>query len=139
MKLLNRNTDYAVRALVYLAAQKGKVVSSRRIAKAQKMSLLFTRRILQVLKQHAIIGAKEGVRGGVWLTASPDEIRLSDLIRMFQGETHFSICLFPGAICHNRKTCPLRRRIRAIESKVVEELSRISIADLLEDARRIQP
>jgi len=136
MKLITKHTDYAARALMYLAGHADAVVSSREIAEKERIPLRFIRVILQGLKRQGIIAAKEGVRGGVWLKVLPEKIRLVDLIRMFQGEVQLSECMFRNKVCANRKACVLRRRIQAIEQTVIDEFRRITIADLLSEPRR---
>ena len=64
MKLLTKNTDYAIRALLILAMRKDEFISSREIAEKEQIPLLFLRRILQALLKSKIIESKEGVSGG---------------------------------------------------------------------------
>lgn len=133
MKLLTKNSDYAVRALLVLGANKAARVSARDIAKAQNLPYQYLRRILQVLIKEKIVVSKEGGKGGVRLLKAPGDIHLADVIRMFQGDVQFSECMFRHKICQNRPTCVLRKRIGVIEQKVIKELEGITIGTLLRD------
>jgi Rrf2 family protein len=133
MKLLTKNSDYAVRALLVLAIHKGEYVSARKVAAEQKLPYQFLRRILQVLIKEGLVESKEGGKGGVRLVKDPASIHLVEVIKLFQGEVQISECMFRHKICQNRSTCVLRRRIGLIEKKVAKELAGITIGTLLRD------
>lgn len=135
MKLITKDTDYAIRALLYLAQNDEGFKSSQTIARKNKIPLPFLRRVLQVLIKHRIVISKEGVDGGVKLRSKPNSIHLSDLIKTFQGNIQLSECMFRKNLCPNRSRCVLRKRIKGIEQKVIKEFKRLSIATLLEDLR----
>jgi Rrf2 family cysteine metabolism transcriptional repressor len=133
MKLLTKQTDYATRALLHLAKRQGEFVSSREIATKEKVPLYFLRRLLQDLIKHGLVESREGVAGGVRLKAEPKNIRLTDIIRIFQGNIQLSECMFRKRLCSNRKTCVLRKRIKNIEKMVTQEFENTTIADLIKD------
>ncbi|MCM8812651.1 MAG: Rrf2 family transcriptional regulator [Candidatus Omnitrophica bacterium] len=135
MKLLTKNSDYAIRALIYLARRPGLFISSREIAAAEDISVLFLRRILNTLLRHQLIASREGVNGGVKLTAEPKNISVAQLLRMFQGPIQLSQCLFRKRLCSHGGNCALRRRIRHVEALVAEEFEQITIQTLLDDLR----
>lgn len=131
MKLLTKNTDYAIRALVELAAYKEGYLSSRSIAKKQNIPYQFLRGLMRELIKRNLIESKEGVSGGLKLKKKPAKIRLADVIRIFQGEIELSDCLFQKRICSNRKTCVLRKEIKRIENIVGNEFEKLTISTLV--------
>ena len=133
MKLLTKETDYAIRAIMSLARSDDGFVSSRDIAAAEAIPLHFLRRILQRLIKENLVDSREGAAGGVRLRHKPEKIHLDDVIRLFQGDIRLSECMFRRKICSNRKTCVLRKRIGKIEQMVNDEFAGITIADLLRD------
>ena len=133
MKLLTKETDYAIRAIMNMAGQEGRFVSSRTISAQEEIPLHFLRRILQTLIKNCIIESKEGIAGGARLRTEPGKIRLADLIKMFQGEIQLSECMFRRRICANRGSCVLRKRIGRIEQMVTREFEQITIGDLIND------
>ena len=132
MKLITKETDYALRALLNLAREDG-YISSRKLAAREGIPLHFLRRILQSLIKAGVVESREGAAGGVRLKAEPEKIRLTDIIKIFQGRIQFSQCIFRKKICTNHATCVIRKRIERIESKVADELGKTTIADLLQD------
>ena len=133
MRLITKETDYAIRAAVALARRPGAFVSSAEISAAEGIPLQFLRRILQRLLKGGLVVSREGVAGGVSLSASPERVRLLDLMNVFQGDVALSECMFRKRICANRGTCVLRRHIKEMEHDLTQQFARISIADLLRE------
>jgi Rrf2 family cysteine metabolism transcriptional repressor len=133
MKLLTKETDYAVRAVMNLAKRHDGLVSSREIAAQEEIPLQFLRRILQTLIRGGVVESREGASGGVRLKVGPAGIKVADLIRLFQGDIQLTECMFRKKICSNRKMCVLRRRIKRIEDMVAREFETMTIEDLLRD------
>ena len=133
MKLLTKETDYAIRATMNLAKRRDGFVSSRHISEQEEIPLRFLRRILQTLMKSGVIESREGAAGGVRLKAEAGKLRIADLIRLFQGDIQLTECMFRKRICSNRKTCVLRKRIKNIERMVTREFEGITIDDLLRD------
>ncbi|MBI4845504.1 MAG: Rrf2 family transcriptional regulator [Candidatus Omnitrophica bacterium] len=131
MKLLTKNSDYAIRAIVYLARHSGCFVSSREIAKSESIPLLFLRRILQVLIRERIVLSREGVYGGVKLDRPVARLSVADIIRIVQGDIQLSECMFRKRICLNHSHCALRKRINNIKKKVIHEFENLTIKSLL--------
>ncbi len=133
MKLLTKETDYAVRALVYLVANRDRFVSSREISKAEEIPLPYLRRILQKLREEKVIRTREGVGGGCRAEERARKITVPELIKIFQGKVRLIDCMFRKQLCRNRKTCPLRKRVKAIEKEVISGLDKITIGSLVGD------
>lgn len=131
MKILTKNTDYAVRALLELASRGEELISAKEISTCQKIPYEYLRKILSRLIKEGIVESREGGMGGVRLKASPKTIKIADLIRIFQGKVQISECMFRQNICPNRATCVLRKNILKVEQKVINELSLITIEKLL--------
>ena len=131
MSLINRNTDYAVRALVRLARENSGVVAVSELARTEKIPRPFLRRIMQVLCQNGLVVSHQGKTGGFSLKKKPTEISLGEVARVFQGDMDISRCLFRESVCHNHQNCFLRKRLKKIEKIVVSELERTKIASFL--------
>ncbi|KZK73553.1 MAG: Rrf2 family transcriptional regulator [Pelodictyon luteolum] len=133
MKVLNKNTDYAVRALLSLAGSQGVYMSAKTIATEQDIPYQFLRRLLQELIRHRLVVSREGASGGFMLKRDPDGIGLRELIEIFQGPVQVSECLFRKKLCLNRARCVLRHQILRIEQVVRDEFEKITIGSLLRD------
>jgi Rrf2 family protein len=130
VKLLTRNTDYAVRALLAMAARKSIVTVPDLVAEL-KIPQPFLRRILQRLTKAGVLESLKGKGGGFVLKRAPANISLVDLMSIFQGPVQLNECLFKKKVCPNRTTCPLRSEISEIEDFTFTKLQSVTIAKLL--------
>ena len=135
MKVLTKNTDYAVRALLELSFEDERFVSAKEISDRQKIPYEFLRKILNRLIKEKIVISREGGLGGFQLSIAPARIKLTDLIEIFQGEVQLSECLFRDKICPNRRSCVLRQNILQVEKKVIDEFRLITIESLKKQIR----
>ena len=85
MKLITRDTDYAVRAVCFITKQKGKLVSASQLVDELKVPYSFLRKQLQLLNKKGILKSYKGKGGGFQLGVPAGKIYLTDLIKVFQG------------------------------------------------------
>jgi len=131
MKLLTRDTDYAVRALIFIAGQKGERASVTQLVKDMDIPRPFLRKILQELNRKKILRSSKGRGGGFSLALKPERIYLSDLINIFQGSLRINECMFRKRACPRKGYCGLRHRLQGIEDYVVSKINGITIGSLL--------
>jgi Rrf2 family protein len=82
---ISAKSDYAVRALIELAARGGGPVKGDRLAAAQQIPPKFLEAILTQLRQAGLLQSRRGAEGGYWLGRPPDQITLADIIRAADG------------------------------------------------------
>lgn len=133
MKLINRDTDYAVKALIYIAAHNSNMIPVTELVENLDIPRPFLRKILQVLNRKGVLSSTKGKGGGFRLTLSPKKIFLMDLIRIFHGPVKLNECIFRKRICPDIRTCSLRKKIKTIEKNVIAELKSVTIASLLNE------
>jgi len=133
MKLVTRNTDYGVRSICYIAKAKGRVVTVAELCQQLKIARPFLRVILQKLHHKAILNAAKGRKGGFTLNKKSSTISLLDIMCIFQGEEGFLHCRTLGKKCDNMPVCPLRRRLKKLETDFFAELSKITIKSLIDE------
>ncbi len=131
MKLINKDIDYAARALITLAGKKGSFMSVREIADKQKIPYQYLRRIFRSLIDHKIVQSKEGAAGGVKLLKYSGDISILKLIRIFHEDFDLSGCVVKGNLCPSHKTCVLRCWVTRIEKEVIDKFRKLTIKKLL--------
>lgn len=130
MKLIKRDTDYALRAVSYIG-KRGKLTTVGELVKKLHIPRPFLRKILQILNRHKILVSHKGARGG-FIPAKPlNKIFLLDLIRIFQGEFKINECMFKKSLCPNIRICPLRKKIDKIENYAFSQFKNVTLADLV--------
>ena len=130
MKLITRNTDYALRAICYIAKQ-NKIVTATELVRALGVPRPFMRKILQRLNKIKILESYKGQGGGFKLKLSPQKILVIQIMRIFQGPVGLSECFLKRNICPNKGKCVLRKKIHRIENNALRQLSQINVASLI--------
>jgi Rrf2 family protein len=131
MKLITRDTDYALRAICFIIKNKKKVLPVSVLAKETGIPRPFLRKILQLLSRRGILLSHKGQDGGFSLARPVGKINLVDLIEAFQGPLHLNECFFKKLACPNIKDCILKQKIDRLEKYVVREIRSITVASLL--------
>ena len=131
MKLITRNTDYAVRALCCIAEQKQEVISADQLVRYLEMPRPFLRKILQTLNKEGLLNSSKGKDGGFALAVSPGKITLTDVMKIFQGPIRLNECKFKKNDCPYRMNCLLKKKIDEIEKEVIVKLKAITIASII--------
>lgn len=132
MKLITRDTDYAIRALCFIAKSKNDKVSARELVKALRVPKAFLRKILQILNKKGVLKSYKGQGGGFKLALPATRIFLLNLMKIFQGPLELNQCTFKRVVCRDVKFCLVKKKIDNIQRLVTQELHNISIAALVE-------
>lgn len=132
MKLITRNTDYAIRALCCIAGHDGERVSAKRLVEILDMPRPFLRNILHALNNEGILYSFRGRGGGFALAKPTKKINLMHLMQIFQGNIRINDCTFRKKVCPNIKECLLKKKLDIIEKEVIRNLGKITIYSLLE-------
>jgi Rrf2 family protein len=82
---LSARVDYALRAVVELAASEGRPLTSEKLARAQQIPPKFLESILLQLRRAGVVNSQRGPEGGYWLARPADQITLADVIRVIDG------------------------------------------------------
>jgi len=131
MKLITRDTDYAIRTLGCIATSKENTVTVTDLTKKLNMPRSFLRKILQLLSNKALLKSFRGAGGGFSLAVKPEEITIFSIIEIFQGPFQLMEHIFRGKVCPEIKTCPLKKKMYKIEEELIIKLKSITITDLL--------
>ncbi len=130
MKLSTRGR-YVTRALLDLALHQGEEpVFLKDIAQRQQISLKYLDHLITPLIAGGVVRTIRGPKGGVSLARPPEEIRLSEIIRLAEGSIVPVACVDDPAICSRSELCvardiwiELKRAINGVfESKTLQDL-----------------
>jgi Rrf2 family nitric oxide-sensitive transcriptional repressor len=125
-------TDYALRALIYVGAHPRAPVPSSAIAAAYGISVDHVAKATKTLTRHGFLRATRGATGGVALARGPEEIRLGDVVRLFEHDRGVAQCLRDGGPrCRIERGCRLRRVLERAEARFYAELDGCTLADVL--------
>jgi len=125
------STDYAIRILQYLHLNKEQTHTAMSVAQAVGVTYPFFIKIANLLKKNGLLVSIQGRNGGYGLGRSADQISLYDVFVCVEGEMQINRCL-SGEPCTKgtHKDCNLHRVFYDLQSKVISELSKQTIADV---------
>ncbi len=129
--LITRETDYAVRTVLYLARERELMASATEIAHAMHIPRSFLAKILQRLVRGRLLISTRGAQGGFRLTKKPSAISLLDIMEAIQGPAAINVCAIDKKHCRLSATCSVHPVWVDIRKEVEKRLAKQTIADLL--------
>jgi Rrf2 family nitric oxide-sensitive transcriptional repressor len=131
-------TDYALRVLLYVGAHTDVPVASSSIASAYGISVDHVAKAAKALTRHGLLRATRGAGGGVQLARPASEIRLGEVVRLFEEERGLVDCMRDGgARCKIERACRLRGALQRAEDAFYRELDAYSLADLVDNGPQL--
>jgi Rrf2 family protein len=127
---VSAKADYALRAVIELAALADGPVKGERIAQAQEIPLKFLENILGDLRHAGIVRSQRGVEGGYWLARAPDEITVADVVRAVEGPIANVRGLGPEQVEYVGTAERLRDVWIAVRANLRAVLEHVTIADV---------
>jgi Rrf2 family protein len=123
--------DYAVRAVVELAAAADGPVKGEAIAQAQDVPLRFLENILTELRHAGIVRSQRGAEGGYWLARPAEEITLAEVIRTVEGPIASIRSQRPNEVSYPGAAAPLQEVWIALRANMRAVLESVTLADVV--------
>ncbi len=129
---LTKQTNYAVRILMYCAANGSNLSRIPEIARAYGVSELFLFKILQPLHKAGLVETVRGRNGGVRLNRPAEDISLFDVVKVTEDSFAMAECFDTGiADCPLVDSCGLNSALRKALNAFFDVLAEYSIDDLV--------
>lgn len=140
--MFKKETEYALRALVYIQLQNSK---ERRpgiaeIATEIETPQSFTAKILQRMVKQGFVESLKGINGGFFFEPEKEDLPLKKVIVSIEGDSLFKGCGFGLKHCDENNPCPLHESyapIRYAIEKLVNEETIQGLAKKFNDNGRI--
>ena len=108
MPFISRGAEYAIRAMLDVAATEGEdVATTRKVAEHQGIPKVFLPKIVQRLAQAGLLRAHRGPAGGIALSRPPEEINLRQIIEAMDGPIALNNCIILPGECPRGSICPV--------------------------------
>jgi len=130
--LVTRETDYAVRTVLYLAKNRDRTASVTEVAHAMHIPKSFLAKLLQRLARSHILMSSRGVNGGFQLAQKPSEITLLSILEAVQGPTGINVCAIDSKRCKLSSACSVHPVWVEIRKEVEKRLKRETIGKLMD-------
>jgi Rrf2 family protein len=134
--MLNKKTQYAFKALEYLAEHRdqGPILISE-IAERKHIPLKFLENILLELKKEGILDSKKGKGGGYFLKLAPSKIPLARIIRKIDGPIAMLPCVslyfYERCADCDEQNCGLHDVMILVRDANLKILEKKTVADLV--------
>ena len=123
--------EYAVRALVQLAAEGGGPVKGEKLAEAQQIPPKFLESILAQLRHDGLLTSRRGGDGGYWLARPATEITVADVMRATEGPLARVRGLPPETVYYQGAAARLSEVWIAVRASLRDVLEQVTLADLV--------
>jgi Rrf2 family transcriptional regulator, iron-responsive regulator len=130
---LTKQTNYAVRMLMYCAANNSQLSRIPEIARAYGVSELFLFKILQPLNKAGLVETVRGRNGGVRLGRPAEKITLFDVVKVTEDSFAMAECFEDdGDVdCPLIDSCGLNSALRKALNAFFDVLTEYTIDDLV--------
>ena len=136
---VSAKVDYALRAMVELAAGEGSLVKGERLAAAQSIPPTFLENILLELRHAGLVASQRGAEGGYRLARPPQEITLADVIRAVEGPIASVRGGRPEDVSYEGPAVALREVWIELRAAMRGVLEGTTVADLVERSSQEGP
>ena len=129
---LTSTTDYAIRIVCYLAAQR-QMISTSELSQELSVPASYIPKITKKLKQAGIIKACEGIKGGYQIAKQPENISLRDVISCTESTMAISRCLEKEGGCSKNyiACCKVHQILLDLQNIYNNRLESVKILDII--------
>jgi len=133
MQPINRSSEYAIRALTYLAQRSGgDYCLAHDMAAEIGIPAPFLGKVLQPLVTRGILQSQRGRNGGFRLALPPAEVSLYSIVDSQERLDRARECFLGQAECTDERACPMHDFWRGVSTSFMSRLADTTLADLLQ-------
>jgi Rrf2 family nitric oxide-sensitive transcriptional repressor len=130
-------TDFALRALMRLAAEPERRLSTEVLARELGLSRNHLHKVVQTLAAEGLVATQRGAQGGVVLAVPPESIRIGAVVRrMEEGQAIVECFRDDGGACSLTPRCRLKGVLAGAEHAFYRALDAVSLADCVPQGPR---
>ena len=136
--MISQTVDYALRAVVHLAAEAPQSCTTQQLAAVTQVPAPYLSKVLQNLARAGIVQSQRGVGGGVSLALLPEQLTILDVLQAVDPIERIETC--PLSLkSHSANLCPLHRRLDNALAKVESAFRDTTLAELLGESGEPTP
>jgi Rrf2 family protein len=128
--MFSQKVEYALRAVVHLAAQAPSPRTVEQIAKATKVPQAYLAKVVQELVHSGIAKSQRGIGGGISLAKSPAELTILEVVNAVDPLQRIQSCPLELA-AHGVRLCPLHKRVDNALAMVEDAFRSTTLAEIL--------
>ncbi len=136
--MFSQTVEYALRAVVHLAARSPDPQTTEQIAEATRVPRAYLSKVMQALGRAGIVQSQRGVGGGMALHRSPDELTILEVVNAVEPIQRIRTCPL-GLAAHGVRLCPLHKRVDAALALVEDAFRNTTLAEVLAEPSASRP
>jgi Rrf2 family protein len=134
--LLSRTSEYALQALIYLAAQpEGRPVLNREVAKYLGVPAPYLAKILKDCVKHGLVASQKGRGGGFAIKPAALAVPIRTVVELTEGRDAFEGCLLGLKVCSDATACPVHHTWSPLKASLLSLLGRHTIGSMADAVR----
>lgn len=130
--MFSQTVEYAMRAVLALAAGDGSPMTTRQIAEIMKVPQSYLSKVLQSLVRAGLVFSTRGLKGGFVLVRGADEITLLEILNSVHPLQRIESCPL-DLESHSSALCPLHRRLDQAMGSVEKAFASTTLAEILSE------
>lgn len=135
--MLSTTSQYAIRALSCLARmQSGETVLGRKLSEEASVPPNYLSKIMLVMRNAGLIEATRGAGGGYRLGRDPSEIRLRDIVALFEPSVTEMQCVLGTGPCNDDAPCSAHSRWKEVRNQFIGFLDQTTLMELVESGTK---
>lgn len=135
---LTAHTDYALRVVIYLGLQPGRLATISEIAGQYGVSRNHLMKIVNELGKADFVETVRGKNGGIRLRRAPGDIVVGDIVRAMEDALNVVECFKPGASpCQIAPACVLKGVMHEALESFLAVLDGYTLADLTKPSKAL--
>ena len=121
--ILSRTSQYAIQALIYIAAQpRGVPVLNRTVAEYLDVPPPYLAKVMQTLGRGRLLHSFRGRQGGFCLREGCEKTDLMQILTMIEGAGLTEDCVLGLKVCSDETVCPMHEQWKPIKTEIVNLL-----------------
>lgn len=129
---LSTKGRYGTRALLEIALHEGNSpIQLKDIAENQQISLPYLEQLMRLLTASGYVHSTTGPKGGVSLAKDPSDIKMIDIIQLFEGSIALVSCVDDPDLCDRSSSCVTRDLWSELKDAMNDVLESKTLRDLI--------
>jgi Rrf2 family protein len=130
--MISRSAEYALRAIVVLAQQRGESLLTPQVAEITKVPTAYLSKVLRTLGRGGLVQSRRGVGGGFTLARPADQISLLEVVNAVDPPQRIHHCPL-DLESHSINLCPLHRRLDEAMALIEHSFAETTVAQILSE------
>jgi Rrf2 family protein len=136
--MFSQTVEYALRAVVHLAAEVPAPRTTDQIAEATRVPKAYLSKVLQGLSRAGVVHSQRGIGGGMTLTKAPADLTILEVVNAVEPLGRIRECPL-GLAAHGVRLCPLHKRLDNALATVEAAFAQTTLAEILAEPNDSPP